>query len=60
MANWGEHLINFLLDLSAALVAAWLIWKYSSKLSDYWAQRSTGFSAKKGGTVREIACKIRV
>jgi hypothetical protein len=42
MANWAtEHLINFLLDLSAALGAAWLFFKYQPLFSDYRARRST-------------------
>jgi len=57
MASWGEHLINFVLDLSAALVAAWLIWQYSSKLSDYWAHRSRVSVRKKVTRLETLLAK---
>jgi hypothetical protein len=41
MANWAtEHLVNFFLDLGAALGAAWLFFHYQPILSDYLARRS--------------------
>jgi hypothetical protein len=43
----ADHLISFLVDLAAALVAAWLFLKYFSTVSDYWAQRSTASVRKK-------------
>jgi hypothetical protein len=41
VTNWaGEHVANFSVDLFAALLAAWLFWKYQPAVSDFWSQRS--------------------
>jgi len=41
MGSWAsEHLVNFFLDLFAALGAAWLFFRYQPIISDYRARRS--------------------
>jgi hypothetical protein len=53
----ADHLINFLLDLAAALIAAWLFLKYFSTLSDYWARRSTVSVRKKVARLEHLLDK---
>jgi hypothetical protein len=57
MASWADHLINFVLDLSAALAAAWVFLKYYPTASDYWAQRSTASVRKKAARLEALLVK---
>lgn len=56
--NWmGEHLVNFLLDLCAALAATWLFLKYQPRIVDYKSRRSQ-VSAKRRLTKLEDQLRI--
>jgi hypothetical protein len=57
MASWADHLINFGLDLSAALAAAWVFLKYYPRISDYWAHRSTASVRKKTARLEALLAK---
>src|SRR3981081_28197 len=48
MTDWaGEHLVNFILDLCAALGAAWLFFKFQPRISDYRSRRSVKSAQKR-------------
>jgi hypothetical protein len=40
-AFWQEHLITFLLDVCAAIGAAWLFFRFYPRISDWSSQRSS-------------------
>ena len=48
MADWAtEHLVNFVLDLCAALFAAWLFLRFQPSISDHLARRSKASRERK-------------
>lgn len=51
--TFSEHLVGFLLDLCAALLAAWFFSTYSSRISDYWARRSEAMSRARASHLKD-------